>query len=78
MFIVADLVSLKETVKFDVCYNPSTDFGAIAPYQSNFGQKYEYTGFLLKGCGMDLQSNLNYLKCQGPQESFRIIGSSDD
>ena len=25
-----------------------------------------------------IQSNLDYLKCQGPQESFRIIGSSND
>ena len=25
-----------------------------------------------------LQSNLDYSKCQGPQESFRIIGSSND
>ena len=25
-----------------------------------------------------LQSNLHYSKCQGPQESFRIIGSSND
>ena len=25
-----------------------------------------------------IQSNLNYSKCQGPQESFRIIGSSND
>ena len=27
---------------------------------------------------MNLQSNLDYSKCQGPQESFRIIGSSND
>ena len=26
----------------------------------------------------DLQLNLDYSKCQGPQESFRIIGSSND
>ena len=26
----------------------------------------------------DVQSNLDYSKCQGPQESFRIIGSSND
>ena len=26
----------------------------------------------------NLQSNLDYSKCQGPQESFRIIGSSND
>ena len=25
-----------------------------------------------------IQSNLDYSKCQGPQESFRIIGSSND
>ena len=25
-----------------------------------------------------LQSNLDYSKCQGPQESFRKIGSSND
>ena len=25
-----------------------------------------------------LQSNLDYSKCQGPQESFRIIRSSND
>ena len=25
-----------------------------------------------------VQSNLDYSKCQGPQESFRIIGSSND
>ena len=25
-----------------------------------------------------IQSNLDYLKCQGPQESFRIIGSLND
>ena len=28
--------------------------------------------------GLKLQSNLDYSKCQGPQESFRIIGSSND
>ena len=27
---------------------------------------------------MDIQSNLDYSKYQGPQESFRIIGSSND
>ena len=27
---------------------------------------------------MLIQSNLDYSKCQGPQESFRIIGSSND
>ena len=27
---------------------------------------------------MYIQSNLDYSKCQGPQESFRIIGSSND
>ena len=27
---------------------------------------------------LQLQSNLDYSKCQGPQESFRIIGSSND
>ena len=27
---------------------------------------------------IDIQSNLDYSKCQGPQESFRIIGSSND
>ena len=26
----------------------------------------------------NLQSNLDYSKCQGPQESFRIIGSWND
>ena len=26
----------------------------------------------------NIQSNLDYSKCQGPQESFRIIGSSND
>ena len=25
-----------------------------------------------------IQSNLDYSKCQGPQESFRIIGSTND
>ena len=25
-----------------------------------------------------IQSNLDYSKCQGPHESFRIIGSSND
>ena len=25
-----------------------------------------------------IQSNLDYSKCQGPQESFRIISSSND
>ena len=25
-----------------------------------------------------IQSNLDYSKCQGPQQSFRIIGSSND
>ena len=25
-----------------------------------------------------VQSNLDYSKCEGPQESFRIIGSSND
>ena len=27
---------------------------------------------------MYIQSNLDYSKCQGPQESFRIISSSND
>ena len=27
---------------------------------------------------IQIQSNLDYSKCQGPQESFRIIGSSND
>ena len=27
---------------------------------------------------MCIQSNLDYSKCQGPHESFRIIGSSND
>ena len=27
---------------------------------------------------LDIQSNLDYSKCQGPQESFRIIDSSND
>ena len=27
---------------------------------------------------IQVQSNLDYSKCQGPQESFRIIGSSND
>ena len=27
---------------------------------------------------LNIQSNLDYLKCQGPQESFRIICSSND
>ena len=27
---------------------------------------------------LHVQSNLDYSKCQGPQESFRIIGSSND
>ena len=27
---------------------------------------------------MYIQSNLDYSKCQGPQKSFRIIGSSND
>ena len=27
---------------------------------------------------IDIQSNLDYSKYQGPQESFRIIGSSND
>ena len=26
----------------------------------------------------EVQSNLDYSKCQGPQESYRIIGSSND
>ena len=26
----------------------------------------------------NIQSNLDYSKCQGSQESFRIIGSSND
>ena len=28
--------------------------------------------------GITVQSNLDYSKCQGPQESFQIIGSSID
>ena len=28
--------------------------------------------------GQLIQSNLDYSKCQGPQESFRIIGGSND
>ena len=27
---------------------------------------------------INIQSNLDYSKCQGPHESFRIIGSSND
>ena len=30
------------------------------------------------GQSMVIQSNLDYSKCKGPHESFRIIGSSND
>ena len=33
---------------------------------------------LIKEYIYDIQSNLDYSRCQGPQESFRIIGSSND
>ena len=29
-------------------------------------------------CNIVIQSNLDYSKCKGPQESFQIIGSSND
>ena len=37
------------------------------------------SGVLLRTSSyIQVQSNLDYSKCQGPQESFRIIGSSND
>ena len=40
-----------------------------------FAQSLEIRGIESR---LYIQSNLDYSKCQGPQESFRIIGSSND
>ena len=39
------------------------------------GDSYIYDRLIVDN---KIQSNLDYSKCQGPQESFRIIGSSND
>ena len=39
-------------------------------YSTDWGQ--------LNNINVCIQSNLDYSKCQGPQQSFRIIGSSND